>query len=622
MDRRARWRKVLDDVHTEFMVSGFVLLYMLLVLIDLVLYEDSCEVGSGEDESFGSRWSFYFNYVDMGFLVVFIMEILVRLYAYGPRYFMDCINGLDAAIIIMGSITQAMVLADFVFTSNLSFLRIVRLVRLVRLFIVMNKVQNARTAFKRTKYLKLGSPVERVMDLLNDMKTRTEEEDDEADILWIMHLIASDKLYSIDINSIGAGQDAEMAAYLTGDIGLKKHHHHGYDDDDEDGHAAHGRNSGHSDDSEHRRADSTYVQEEMSKEGTRIEEIVATPAMQPHIAGIHKWDLDVFDFADKAQGSGLVVAMHTLLQGYGLIDKFRISTHRLLTFTRRIADGYRAENPYHNSTHALDVLLNTNYFLRHAVLSDLIQPIDRLAALVASLIHDYQHPGLNNVFLQATKHDYAITYNDNSILESHHVAASWKVLLHDECNFLKGLSREQYLEIRDTIIQLVLGTDMKYHFEHYTKFKTKVQSETFKPGCAREDVKFLMSITMHTADIANPAKPMKYCLQWTELVMEEFFRQGDLEQQLGMPISPFYDRTKNNTAQCQIGFINVLVRPLYAEVTALLGEPAKSECFGALEANLKGWETHGNELFKEFAAGHVPAGISSKQRMSFREMKD
>ena len=103
---------------------------------------------------------------------------------------------------------------------------------------------------------------------------------------------------------------------------------------------------------------------------------------------------------------------------------------------------------------------------------------------------------------------------------------------------------------------------------------------------------------MHTADISNPAKPLKVCLQWTELVMEEFFRQGDLEAKLGMPISPFYDREKTSTAQCQMGFINVLVKPLFAEFTALLGEPATSDCYGPLEGNLTGWETHGNDLLK------------------------
>jgi len=147
---------------------------------------------------------------------------------------------------------------------------------------------------------------------------------------------------------------------------------------------------------------------------------------------------------------------------------------------------------------------------------------------------------------------------------------------------------------------------MKFHFEHYTKFKTKVTSETFQPGCEREDVKFLLSVAMHTGDIANPAKPQKICLQWTELVMEEFFRQGDLEAKLGMPISPFYDREKTSIAQCQMGFINVLVRPLYEEVTRLLGEPARTECLGALDANLKAWEAQGNDLLQQ-AKADAPA---------------
>ncbi|KAL3925318.1 MAG: hypothetical protein SGPRY_003675 [Prymnesium sp.] len=99
---------------------------------------------------------------------------------------------------------------------------------------------------------------------------------------------------------------------------------------------------------------------------------------------------------------------------------------------------------------------------------------------------------------------------------------TWDIDVFDFAEKAQGYS----LSIRDTIVQLILGTDMRYHFEHYTKFKTKVQSETFKAGCSREDVKFLLSIAMHTADIANPAKPMKCCLQWTELVMEEFFRQA------------------------------------------------------------------------------------------------
>jgi len=140
-----------------------------------------------------------------------------------------------------------------------------------------------------------------------------------------------------------------------------------------------------------------------------------------------------------------------------------------------------------------------------------------------------------------------------------------------------------------------------------------VSSDTFVPGCDREDVKFLLAVAMHTADISNPAKPLKVCLQWTELVMEEFFRQGDLEAKLGMPISPFYDREKTSTAQCQMGFINVLVKPLFAEFTALLGEPATSDCYGPLEGNLKGWETHGNDLLKMSNVTHGAASRAGVQ---------
>jgi len=626
---RLRLRRQLDDVRTEFAVTGVVLVYMLLVLIDLVLYDTpECAntnvtlfnsttnvttyaiVGPVDDTSCSNT----FDYVDLGFLILFDVEIAIRLYAYGIKYLYDWITIIDSTIIVVGTVLSVMVI-QCVFTNSLGFLRIVRLIRLVRIFVVMNKVQKARAAYKRTKYLKLGSPVDRVMELLADIKQRLEEQEDKADVAWIMHLIASDKLYSIDLRSAGGGNlDTEMAAWLVGNMGMKKEAGEDAADVDEEGARVSTRVSQgmsgwlgvSASDKSLARQESASISGAASQELMLYDELLERPGLVPHLAKIHSWDVDCFGFHEEAGNAGVVVALSYLLQDYGLVDKFRISKHRLLTFSRRICEGYVAENPYHNAVHALDVLLNTNYFLRQEALQALTTPLDRLAALLAAMIHDFQHPGLNNVFLQATKHELAVTYNDNSVLESHHVASAWKVLMEDDCNFLKGLSREQYLEVRDTVIQLVLGTDMKFHFEHYTKFKTKVTSETFQPGCEREDVKFLLSVAMHTGDIANPAKPQKICLQWTELVMEEFFRQGDLEAKLGMPISPFYDREKTSIAQCQMGFINVLVRPLYEEVTRLLGEPALTECLGALDANLKAWEAQGNDLLQQ-AKADAPA---------------
>ena len=71
--------------------------------------------------------------------------------------------------------------------------------------------------------MKLGSPVERVMELLAEFKNKIEDPDDVADISYIMGLISSDKLYTIDIRSAGgANLSSEMTAWLENNMGMKK----------------------------------------------------------------------------------------------------------------------------------------------------------------------------------------------------------------------------------------------------------------------------------------------------------------------------------------------------------------------------------------------------------------
>ena len=74
--------------------------------------------------------------------------------------------------------------------------------------------------------------------------------------------------------------------------------------------------------------------------------------------------------------------------------------------------------------------------------------------------------------------------------------------------------------------------------------------------------------------------------------MKEFWQQGDKERSLGLPISAFMDRSHPQVPQCQLGFINVLVKPLFIEWHKLLGETA-SHAINDLEVNIKIWETEG-----------------------------
>lgn len=62
-----------------------------------------------------------------------------------------------------------------------------------------------------------------------------------------------------------------------------------------------------------------------------------------------------------------------------------------------------------------------------------------------------------------------------------------------------------------------------------------------------------LSLVLHCCDISHPAKRWDLHHRWTMLLLEEFFRQGDKERELGLPFSPLCDRKNTLVAESQIG---------------------------------------------------------------------
>jgi len=96
-------------------------------------------------------------------------------------------------------------------------------------------------------------------------------------------------------------------------------------------------------------------------------------------------------------------------------------------------------------------------------------------------------------------------------------------------------------------------------------------------------------------------------------VMEEFFMQGDKEKELGLPTSPFMDREKTSVAQCQIGFINVLVKPLHAEFCQFLGDQAVEDCMTCVAENVSKWEQEGNNLLDRDFSKAPPQYVQARE---------
>ena len=88
------------------------------------------------------------------------------------------------------------------------------------------------------------------------------------------------------------------------------------------------------------------------------------------------------------------------------------------------------------------------------------------STLVAAINLDYKHTGTTNNLQAMSGSDTTLQYNDRTVLENHHISASFRIL-RDECNILQNLSREKSREFRSLVIDMVLATDMSFHFQQH-----------------------------------------------------------------------------------------------------------------------------------------------------------
>ncbi|KAJ3225012.1 cAMP-specific 3',5'-cyclic phosphodiesterase 4B [Clydaea vesicula] len=282
------------------------------------------------------------------------------------------------------------------------------------------------------------------------------------------------------------------------------------------------------------------------------------------------WNWEIFDLFEASKGWPLFSLSHFLFSKQDLFRKFRIQKKPFMKFLTHIETGYHSDVPYHNSIHACDVLHGMNWLKDRC--SSIVTPTDLelLAMYVAAIIHDFDH-------VLSTLDIKALLYNDRSVLENHHLAAAFAVLLRPEynCNFLSNLTKEEFKQLREIIIEMVLATDLQtHHFVMISQFKNKISvTETFNPENNQEDRLLLWKMMIKSADVSNPTKKMHIYEKWTLRILEEFFHQGDEEKRVGIPVSPYFDRDTINVPQSQLGFIEFICIPLYESFNSFMSIP-------------------------------------------------
>uniref|UniRef100_A0A8C9YI41 Phosphodiesterase 9A like n=1 Tax=Sander lucioperca TaxID=283035 RepID=A0A8C9YI41_SANLU len=141
-----------------------------------------------------------------------------------------------------------------------------------------------------------------------------------------------------------------------------------------------------------------------------------------------------------------------------------------------------------------------------------------------------------------------------------------QILSLPECNIFANVDPEAFKQIRQTIITLILATDMARHGEILDSFKQKVDNFDFTN---EEHVTCLKMVLIKCCDISNEVRPTEVAEPWVDCLLEEYFMQSDREKSEGLPVAPFMDRDKVTKPTAQIGFIKFVLIPMFETVMKL-----------------------------------------------------
>uniref|UniRef100_A0A3P9IKR7 Phosphodiesterase n=1 Tax=Oryzias latipes TaxID=8090 RepID=A0A3P9IKR7_ORYLA len=295
------------------------------------------------------------------------------------------------------------------------------------------------------------------------------------------------------------------------------------------------------------------------------------------------WDFNILELEAATHKRPLTYLGLKIFTSFGVCDFLNCSEATLRSWLQLIEASYHSSNSYHNSTHAADVLHATAYFLRRERVKSSLDQLDEVAALIAATVHDVDHPGRTNSFLCNAGSELAILYNDTAVLESHHAALAFQLTNRDsKSNIFKNIDRNQYRTLRQSVIDMVLATEMTRHFEHVSKFVNSIN----KPMAAIEETStcsgnsesesqtnfrnsaenrlLIKRMLIKCADVANPCRPLELCIEWAGRISEEYFAQTDEEKRLGLPVvMPVFDRNTCSVPKSQISFMDYFITDMF-----------------------------------------------------------
>lgn len=318
-----------------------------------------------------------------------------------------------------------------------------------------------------------------------------------------------------------------------------------------------------------------------------------TAAVADPARDYRNWEFNIWLLEEEQ----LLPLTMNIVNDFGFPAKFGFDTSIWCNFiweVQRLMN--KTINPYHTFRHVIDVSQSCACIVREFNASVWLGDLDSFALYVSAIVHDLEHPGTNNPYQVNASTPLAIRYNDISVLENHHCAKAFEVFMHPRCNITQSFQLDQKKHLRKTIISLVLTTDMTNHFPLRGELDSVITRNMVNGIPAKLDEKdtlVVLKCILHTSDISNPARPWDISKKWSDLVIQEFFEQGDREKKEGLPVSMNCDRDTTVQDEMSMNFTDFIVAPLFFSMAKLL--PKMFRVCKILETNRSKW----NEIYTQ-----------------------
>jgi hypothetical protein len=290
------------------------------------------------------------------------------------------------------------------------------------------------------------------------------------------------------------------------------------------------------------------------------------------------WNVDLQPVVSLVEANAIAVIFLRCMMRHDILQNLSLDFERLFNSCQHVQLASHPHVHFHGSAHACSMIHAVHYFCIHdfKLMTD---EFELFTLFFSCLAVHYAHPGFTNEFLVKIRHPRAMRYNDCAVLEMHNLSRVAMLLSDPECNFLYQMERVQADSFRALLIRVILKMDTSEHFNHLSRLQTKLASEIYpsqktwrdifeskKNVPAKwegEDRCLLLFSALRCADVSWACHAPHLSTRWGEKFIEEFFNQGDIEKQVGIQISPFSDRDIVQPQKAQMGFLTVIVMPLY-----------------------------------------------------------